>query len=192
MENVLKKEFKVRDVQRIRNLITKDYTSKTLQGVGYESIQEDHKEGDVWEQAGKRWTIKNGLKQNVTKLDLAKKAVRTPLSCPKCGGPMNHPLHEKMFKIHGFCFDCTINYEAELRKAGLYSQYEQRMMSGNIKAFSKDLEQWALEFVNIKETFVTENGDIEDWKDTTGEQKKEILNNIKEYSKYLQEVINKE
>jgi ssDNA-binding Zn-finger/Zn-ribbon topoisomerase 1 len=60
-------------------------------------------------------------KQNITKLDAAKKALQMPLKCPKCGGPMKHHLAQKMYKIHGFCFDpCTVEYEAELRKAGLY------------------------------------------------------------------------
>lgn len=186
-ESLLKKEFKGRDVERIRNLVKKDYTSKTGIGVGYQAVEELHREGDVWEERGKKWTIKNGIKQNVTKLDVAKKAVRIPLTCPKCGGPMNHHLHEKMYKIHGFCFECTIQYEAELRKAGLYAQYEKRMMQGNIKAFLSDIDQWALEFINQKESYVTEQGDIENWENNQNQVKETLLFNIKTYKTFLEE-----
>ena len=73
-ESLLKKEFKESDLQRARNLANKDYTSKTKLGVGYRKNNKRHKEGDVCESNGKTWTIKNGLKQNITKLDSAKKA----------------------------------------------------------------------------------------------------------------------
>ena len=139
-ESLLKKEFKQSDVQRVRNLVNKEYTSKTKSQTGYKKSSKRYKEGDIWEENGKQWTIKNGIKQNITKLDSDKKAIRIPLACPKCGGSMKHWLAKKMYKIHGFCFDCTIDMEAELRKAGLYDQYEQRMMQGNMKAFAKDIE----------------------------------------------------
>ena len=34
-DNVLKKEFNTRDVQRMRNIITKDYSAKTSTQIGY-------------------------------------------------------------------------------------------------------------------------------------------------------------
>lgn len=187
-ESVLKKEFKQSDVQRVRNLVNKDFTSSTKQQTGYKKTTGRHKEGDIWEEGGKNWTIKNGIKQNVTKLDNAKKAIRIPLRCPKCGGSMKHHLAKKMYIIHGFCFDCTIDMEADLRKAGLYEQYERRMMQGNMKAFATDIEQWAADLVNTQDTFVTEQGDIEDWKSNSSEKKK-ITDNIKQYLGHLSEHI---
>lgn len=179
-ESVLKKEFNSRDVERIRNLVKKDYGSKTKVGVGFEKIQQVHKEGDQWEENGKVWTIKNGVKQNITKLDAAKQALRMPLSCPSCKGTMKHRLSKKMYKIHGICFDCTIKHEADLKKAGLYEQYEKRLMQGNIKAFIEDIEQWALANINVVDTFVTETGDIEDWK-SNQEANQKMYKNIQEY-----------
>ncbi len=189
-DNMLKKEFKSSDVQRVRNIVNKDFTSKTKLQTGYQRRQERHKEGDVWEESGKTWTIKNGIKQNITKLDKAKKAIRTPLACPKCGGPMKHHLAKKMYKIHGFCFDpCTVEYEASLRKAGLYEQYEKRMMQGNMRAFAEDIQQWAMDMVNTKDTFVSEAGEIEDWKGNTQKQKQEMITGMNEYLKHLKEHI---
>ena len=72
-ESLLKKEFKHSDVQRVRNIVNKDFTSKTKLQTGYKKAYEHHVEGDVWEDKGKKWTIKNGLKQNITKLDEVKK-----------------------------------------------------------------------------------------------------------------------
>jgi len=180
-ESLLKKEFKHSDVQRVRNIVKKDFTAKTKLQSGYSKAHRSHKEGDIWEESGKTWTIKNGIKQNVTKLDAAKKAVRVPLACPKCGGPMNHKVHKKMYKIHGFCFDCTINYETELRKAGLFEKYEKNMIQGSMKAFSNDLSQWVDMYVQTTATFVTEQGVIEDWKGNAKAQNDKVLQNLKEY-----------
>ena len=153
-ESLLKKEFKESDIQRVRNIVNKDFTKKTKIQSGYQKNKSRYKEGDIWEEGGKTWTIKNGIKQNITKLDGAKKALRVPLSCPKCGGPMGHHLAKKMFKIHGFCFNCTVDMEADLRKAGLYEDYERRMITGNIKEFVKDIENWVMNSLDDKNSFV--------------------------------------
>ena len=185
-ESLLRKEFTSKDVNRARNLVNKDFSAKTVDGVGYAKAHVAYTEGDIWEESGRTWTIKNGLRQNITKLDAAKKAMQMPLKCPKCGGPMKHNLAQKMFKIHGFCFDpCTVEYEAELRKAGLYQSYEKNMMQGSIKAFARDVEQWVLESLEATNTFVTEQGDIEDWNNNDSKFKQQINNKLKEYLKHL-------
>ena len=187
-ESLLKKEFKQSDVQRARNLVNKDFTAKTKLQTGYKKSFQYHKEGDIWEESGKTWTIKNGIKQNITKLDKAKKATRIPLICPKCGGPMKHHLAKKMYKIHGFCFDpCTIKMESNLKKAGLYQDYEKRMMSGNLKAFADDIESWALETLSTSDNFVTEDGTVENWGGMSSKKRDELLEGIKDYAQYIRE-----
>ena len=185
MSSHLKKEFDERAVNRARNIISKNFTSRTMVGSGYEKAKEKHSEGDVWEEDGRTWTIKNGLKQNVTKLDAAKKLAQIPLTCPSCGGSMNHHLAKKMYKIHGFCFDCTIEMEAGLRRAGLYKEYEKQMMQGNMKTWAQGLEQWVQEQINESMTFVTEDGTIEDWNNNSAKQKAEIMKNVNEYLQHL-------
>lgn len=181
-ESLLKKEFKKSDVQRVRNLVNKDFTAKTKTQLGYRKSSEHHTEGEIWEENGKQWTIKNGLKQNVTKLDRAKSATRIPLTCPKCDGSMKHHLAKKMYRIHGVCFDCTLEYEANLRKAGLYEQYEKRMMKNNMEGFLKDLELWVQDKVSDIDTFVTEQGDIEDWKHNRKHYEEAVTKKVIEYS----------
>ena len=61
-DNHLKKEFKHSDVQRVRNIVNKNFTAKTKIQAGYQKALIKYIEGDVWEESGKSWTIKNGLK----------------------------------------------------------------------------------------------------------------------------------
>ncbi|QQO91864.1 hypothetical protein immuto35A_184 [Flavobacterium phage vB_FspM_immuto_3-5A] len=184
-ESLLKKEFSSKDVNRARNLVNKDFSAKTVDGIGYSKAQVAYKEGDIWEESGRTWTIKNGIRQNITKLDSAKKALQVPLACPKCGGSMNYHLSHKMYKIHKMCFDCVIDYEAELRKAGLYESYEKNMMQGSLKAFARDVEQWVLDSLETTNTFVTEQGDIEDWNSNDSKFKEQLTSNLQEYLKHI-------
>lgn len=186
-ESLLKKDFKESDIQRVRNLVNKDYTSTTKAQSGYQKSYEHHIEGDIWDESGKTWTIKNGIKQNITKLDKAKKAAFIPLTCPKCKGSMKHHLAKKMFRIHGFCFDCTVEYESDLKKAGLYDNYEKQMMKGNLRSFAKNVEEWVKESLDSSFSMVTEQGDIEAWGDISKKEKQKILSNLKDYI----EVVNK-
>ena len=189
MESHLKKEFDSKAVNRARNLISKEYGKRTTVGTGYEKKREKHSEGDTWEEDGRTWTIKNGVKQNVTRLDSAKKLAQVPLACPKCGGSMKHHLAKKMWKIHKMCFDCVIDMEAQLRYAGLYEEYEKQMMQGNMNSWAEGLEQWLNTQLTDTMTFVTEDGTIEDWKNNSAKQKAEIMKNVNEYLKHLKEHI---
>ena len=91
-DNVLKKEFQRKDVERLRNLVKGKHGDKTTLGIGYTKKQEHYHEGDVWEEDGRTWTIKNGLKQNVTKLDSFKQMANLPLFCPSCNKLMKKHL----------------------------------------------------------------------------------------------------
>jgi hypothetical protein len=186
-ESQLKKEFDSKAVNRVRNLVKKDFTGKTTVGTGYSKKREKHSEGDIWEEDGRTWTIRNGVKQNITKLDKAKKTLQVPLTCPKCGGSMKHHLAKKMYKIHGFCFECTVDMEAKLRYAGLYEQYEKQMMQGNMEAWATGLEQWVHDQLEESMTFVTEEGDVEDWNGNLTKQKQELTKSMNEYLKHLRE-----
>ena len=47
-ESLLKKEFKQSDVERARNLVKKDFTSKTKDQIGYQKKYVHRGEGDVF------------------------------------------------------------------------------------------------------------------------------------------------
>ena len=90
-DNILKKEFQKKDVERLRNLVKGKGSERTGQGVGYTKKQQFYKEGDIWEEDNRTWTIRDGIKQNITKLDKFKKEA-VPLFCPSCNTIMNKQL----------------------------------------------------------------------------------------------------
>jgi bacterioferritin-associated ferredoxin len=190
-ESMLQREFKERDVQRMRNIITKDYTAKTTTQIGYSKAQIDHKEGDIWEENGKKWTIKNGIKQTVTRFDKLKEAINLPLSCPKCGKAMkNHTLNKKMWSIHKTCFDCVAIMETELKRTGQFEEYARNLTTRGIKSYINELEEVILEIAleETNEGFVTEDGDIEKWAGK-GIDKQKLTTEIQEYIQKLKKHI---
>lgn len=163
-ETLLKKEFRERDVQRLRNIVSKKHGDATGTQVGYQKAQEDHKEGDVWEDATKMWTIKNGITQSYTKLDAIKKAVRMPFLCPCCSKQMKSRLDKKMYPLHNKCFDCVVTMESQLKLDGKYEEYAKNMMNKNIITHIEEAEQFIEEFIGTQsEGYVTEQGDVEEW-----------------------------
>ena len=120
---MLKKEFKRKDVQRARNLIMGNTSNSTGTQIGYNKKQKDYKEGDIWTEGRKTWTIKNGIKQTVSKLDTIKKEVFMPLCCPNCGKVMKGQLDKPNYRIHKKCHDCVVEYEHKLRIRGEYDDY---------------------------------------------------------------------
>ena len=165
-ETLLQKEFQKRDIQRIRNLVSGKQGDATQTQVGYTSKYISRSEGDVWEELGRKWTIKNGIKMSVTKLDRAKKATFTPLLCPNCSKPMKGEHDKKMFFIHNKCLNCVIKFETQLKIDGKYQEYEDKIMKSNANFVLDEFVNGFDSFLDAMESndgFVTEQGDIENW-----------------------------
>lgn len=137
-----------------------------------------HSEGDIWEESGKIWTIKNGIKKTVTKMDQARKEFLVPLSCPKCGGSMKHHLDDKMWAIHKSCFPCVVEAEHQIRKQGNWDEYEKAKVLANATGFVKDLEQFFQDYLkeSVSKATVTEDGIVEKWQQTNTTYLEEITN----------------
>lgn len=177
-ESNLKREFNPRDVQRMRNIITGQVNDKTQIQAGFEKLKDTHTEGDIWEENGRKWTIIGGIKQTVTKLDEIKKLVVMPLACPQCKGIMKvDEYNKKMWAIHKTCFDCVIKMESELKRTGQYEDYVSNVMNRNKNAQLDDLEAALDQWVEEKESFVSESGEVEKW---GGGDKKAIYKQVKE------------
>jgi hypothetical protein len=190
-ESRLQKDFKSRDIQRMRNLITKKFGDKTVTQSGYVKKSIEHKEGDIWEEDGKNWTIKNGLKQTVTRFDELKKSISLPLICPKCDKHMaNHPFNKKMWPIHGMCFDCVIVMETKLKRDGKWDEYQRNITKDSTRTLIKEMESILLDVMlnDNKESFITEAGDIEEWRGGVVDKTK-IIENIQEYIKKLKGIL---
>jgi len=163
-QSTLKKEFSQSTVQRMRNIISNNAGDRTQVQTGWEKSKSNYEEGDIWEESGKRWTIKNGIKQTITKLDNLKKLVVLPLTCPNCKTPFNvHHVNKKMYSIHGMCLDCVTKMETELKIEGKYEQYEKGILNQNKNASLEEFEMGLEAWMRENDSFVTEAGDVESW-----------------------------
>jgi len=188
---MLKKEFKRKDVQRARNLLTGKTGASTGTQIGYNKKTEDYKEGDVWTEGRKTWTIKNGIKQTVSKLDVIKKEVFMPLSCPCCNKIMKKRLDKPNYKVHKKCFDCVIEFEHKLKIKGEYKNYIKQLEVKNSLDIVDEMESYLLDAINTSNSsFVSEDGVIEKW--NGGVNKKEWNQKVKEASKIRREHLEKE
>lgn len=177
MENTLKKEFKPRDVQRMRNIIGGKAGDRTQIQSGWEKNGQDYGEGDIWEENGKTWTIKNGIKMSVTKFDKIKDLVLMPLCCPECNNLMKiNEYNKKMWGIHRKCFDCVVKMESEIKRLGKWDEYCANIMNRNKNAELDDLETALEQWVDEQDSFVSEQGEVEKW---GGGDKKAIYKQVK-------------
>ena len=176
-QSSLKKEFSKRDVQRMRNIITGKSGDKTTTLAGWEKRTEDHKEGDIWEENGKKWTIKRGIKQTVTKLDGIKALTFLPLTCPQCQKAMrDDDLNRKTYNIHKMCLDCVVDMEAKIKIEGKWDEYSKNIMNANKNASLEDFERAVEAWMQEKDTYVSESGEVESW---GGGDKKKMYEEIK-------------
>ena len=188
---MLKKEFKSKDVNRARNLIMGKTNSSTGIQIGYNKKNKLYKEGDIWIEGQKTWTIKNGIKQTVSKLDAIKKEIFMPLSCPKCKKVMKKRLDKPNYRIHKKCHNCVIKFEHKLKIEKKYDVYKKNLISKNSLNLVDEMEAYLLDAVNTSNSqYVSEDGVIEKW--VGGIDKKELKKEIKKASKIRREHIKKE
>lgn len=177
-ESNLKKEFTKRDVQRMRNIITGRAGDRTQVQVGWDKVTTKHEEGDVWEESGKTWTIKNGIKQNITKLDRFKKLVVLPLACPSCKKAMKvNDLNKSSYSHYGVCLDCAIEIETGMKISGVYEEKMESDGKAYMNSVVEDMEKALESWYKSEESFVNEHGDVENW---VGGNKDEVYNKTKE------------
>jgi hypothetical protein len=142
-----------------------------------------HKEGDVWEESGKTWTMKNGVKKTLGKLDSFRKELVTPIACPSCGSAMKSEAHKPIWQVYKVCLNCLIKAEHEINKQGKWLEYQEMLMKANMESRYKDLEQFLSEYIHETTTHVTEDGAVENWVDTSKEVAEkvgaELLQNYK-------------
>ena len=187
---MLKKEFKRKDVNRARNLLTGNSNASTGTQIGYKKETKDYKEGDVWTEGRKTWAIKNGIKQTISKLDTIKKEVFMPLCCPNCGKVMKKRLDKPNYKIHKKCFDCVVEFEHKLKIRGEYDSYIKKLEAKNSLDIVDEMESYLLDAINTSNSsFVSEDGVVERW--VGGVDKVELTKQIKEATKTRREHIEK-
>jgi hypothetical protein len=183
-DNVLKKDFNKKDVERLRNLVKGKAGERTGQGIGYTKKEEFYKEGDIWEADGRKWTIKDGIKQNITKLDKFKTAA-VPLFCPSCKGIMNKQLDPHYFKAYGMCLNCTTEKETKLKLEGKWEDHKTQIHNKDIDKLIEEFKS----FIKAKSEqsnsgFVTESGEVERW--IGGVDQEKLDKELREGLEYLE------
>ena len=183
-DNILKKQFNKNDVNRIRNIVKGKTGERITSGIGYSGeTQEEHKEGDVWQQDGKTWTIRDGIKENVTKLDKFKKT-SVPLFCPNCKQVMDKQLDPHYYKSYGECLDCRVVTETNLKKQGKWEEYIKTTFNKEVDLNIEEYKAFMEDALNKSNNgFVTEDGDIQKW--VGGINKERAKKAMEESIKYL-------
>ena len=181
----LNKEFQKRDVERMRNLIQGKYGEKNGTSVGFSAPHKEYKEGDIWEKDDRTWTIKDGIKQNVTKLDKAKKVHTMPLFCPACKKVMKNRNDKAYYNIHKTCFKCVIKEEDKMKRNGTFEAYRQGIKNDEIDHRIEDFKVWMKEKVSeTNNQYVSEAGDVETWKGKIDHD--QVDTNMQEVIEYLE------
>lgn len=135
--------------------------------IGSSAASQPHKEGDIWTEQGKTWTIQNGIKRTVNKLDAVRKQQLVPLCCPQCGGTMKGSVNQIMWNIHRMCINCVVDMEHRILTKGEWDSYQKNKVLANANAFCKDMEGALQDYLNssVSQARVTENGIVERWRD---------------------------
>ena len=184
----LKKEFTdSSELQRLRNIITKKFGNTTKVQKGYEKQFVERNEGDIWEEGGKNWTVKNGLTISYTPTQNIRDEIKIPLWCPSCGGKIKSNYDKKMFKLYSHCFDCQLKIETKMKLEGTYQKFEDDIIKANIIQIVKDVEDDMKEFMgeNSSVEILTSIGENEEW---SGEVDKEnVIKDIKELTEKFKE-----
>ena len=192
---MLKKEFKRKDVDRMRNLIKGNANVSSETQIGYKKSQIERKEGDFWEENKKTWTIKNGIKQTISKLAHIKKEIFIPLCCPNCGKVMKKRLDKPNYRVHKKCHDCVIEFEHKLKIEGKYKEYKEKLKYKNAFTIVNEIESYLLDAINntSNSQYVSETGVIERWKGGIDKKglSKSIKKSIKKSRKYIEKKLKK-
>ena len=164
-ETLLNRQFTEREVQRMRNIVTKKTGERTHVQAGYES-QVLREEGSIWEEGGKTWTIKNGIKRTISKLNKFKDVNNMPLICPQCNEPLARQSEyvKHMFKLTHKCPKCVTREETKMKLEGTFDDYAKKMYAQNHLHALEQTEKEFDDFVNHGfEKFMSETGEVETW-----------------------------
>jgi hypothetical protein len=97
---------------------------------------------------------------------------------------MKNKFDKHFYIQYNRCFNCQIDFETDLRKLGLWEEYEKNIINSDIDNTIKDYSIWMDEVINSSnDSFITEAGDVERW---VGSTKNKLLENKEETIKYLQ------
>ena len=170
------KEFKKKYMHPTRRKLvdmveTGTYDKNTT--VGYTKKQEIRNIGDVWEDEHNRYEKKEGyiLKtgKNSEALQEIRDFIKEKSTCKnsECKTIKKTEKDIKVIQQNGFCINCTIDREHELRTAGVFQEYQNYKVWTRMFIFGKQkLEELKQSLLDVREEYeyVNEDGTVEKWK----------------------------
>ena len=142
--------------------------------VGYEAKKETRKIGDVWEDEHNKYEQKEGFILKTGKNSSAFVETRKYLqSLEQCKNSdcktIKKTKKDKVFiQKGGYCMNCTIDREHEIRTAGVWREYEDYKVWTRMIIFGKTkIDQYRQSLGDLKEEYDMHNGEgqvTETWK----------------------------
>jgi hypothetical protein len=175
---------KLQNVKAVQQMLDGSHKFQTKKTMGFSDAKlvakknERHVVGDTWEDSdsvGNKFVIeqRDGFRIKKTKNSKIFQELRDDLrsfpACRKetctCSG--THPIDKKMQIIHKMCFDCVIDMEHEMKKAGTYEEYEQNKIRENALAWlasaERDVAMLKQTYTHAAEFVTNSDGALETW-----------------------------
>jgi len=102
-----------------------------------ESVVE-RKEGEEWEEDGKKWIMSNGVPK---KINIITKNIINDLFCPKCKKYLKTDVDVKLIKVSNMCSKCVAEFETTLKKEGKFEEFQKNEINKNIDYDIKCLQE---------------------------------------------------
>ena len=175
---------KLQNVKAVQQMLDGNHKFQTKKTTGFSDAKlvaqknERHTIGDVWEETDSTGNIfvieqRDGFRIRKTKNSEIFQELRDDLksfpNCRKetctCSG--THPLDKKMQIIHKMCFDCVIDMEHEMTKAGTYEEYSKNKIRENalawLAAAERDVDMLKQTYTQAAEFVTNSDGALETW-----------------------------
>lgn len=138
----------MKGVEAVREKIKNKYFNDNISVSMHQetNVHANRKEGETYfDEDGKEWQIKNGIRSNKTALQGAK----IPLFCPKCSkvmGGKEQKMHVHFYQKFSHCFDCHLEFESKLKQEGKYEQwvedYKMDRWEGTVVDAESEYKEW--------------------------------------------------
>ena len=176
---------------------TGEYDKNTT--IGYTKVDEKRNVGDIWEDEHNRYEKKGGyiLKtgKNSEAFDEIRKYLQKKSTCKnsECKTIKVTGKDKKFIEKGGYCMNCTIDIEHELRVKGLFQEYQDYKVYTRMLIYGKQkLEELKQSFSDVKPyyEYINEDGSTEklELPTTVEEAKSEIQELIDTGQKELEEI----
>lgn len=175
---------KLQNVKAVQQMLDGSHKFQTKKTTGFSDAKlvaqknERHAIGDVWEETdvnGNIFVIEqaDGFRIKKTKNSEIFQELRDNLrSFPNCRKEIctctgTHPIDKKMQIIHKMCFDCVIDMEHEMKKAGTYESYSKNKIRENALAWliaaERDVDMLKQTYTQAAEFVTNSDGVLETW-----------------------------